>query len=115
MAESTHAASTPKKAPPRLTDIRHTTRRGFATASFSLGFWGTCVFWWYPFGLLLCAIGLLVGLIASVLGIRAGKDGENIALLGIIFSTVGLGLSLAVYRGVQYVFEGSLTGMFFDR
>ena len=104
-----------QKAPPRLTDIRHTTRRGFATASFSLGFWGTAVCWWYPFGLMLCVIGLIVGLIASVLGIRAGKDGENIALLGIIFSSIGLTLALLMYRGVQYVFEGSLTGMLFDR
>ena len=51
-----------------------------------------------------------VVVVSLSLGIRAGKDGENIGLLGVIFSSVGLGLSLAAYRFVQYAFEGSLTG-----
>ena len=61
-----------------------------------------------------CAVGLALGLISLAMGIRAGKDGENIGLLGVIFSSIGLGLSLGVYRFVQYAFEGSLTGTLYD-
>lgn len=110
MVEPASAAPTPLKRTP----VTHTTRRGLATASFSLGFWGSLVFWWYPFGMALCAVGLVLGLISLALGIRAGKDGENIGLLGVIFSSIGLGISLSVYRFVQYAFEGSLTGTLYD-
>jgi hypothetical protein len=99
---------------PKRTPVTHTTRRGFATASFSLGFLGTVVFWWYPLGMAFCAVGLTLGLISLAMGIRAGKDGENIGLLGVIFSSIGLGLGLGVYRFVQYAFEGSLTGTLYD-
>ncbi|HET6575719.1 MAG TPA: hypothetical protein VFG68_19115 [Fimbriiglobus sp.] len=105
----------PTAAPPKRTPITHTTRRGFATASFSMGFWGTLIFWWYPLGLAFCTVGLVLGLISLSLGIRAGKDGENIGLLGVAISAIGIGLGLGVYRFVQYAFEGSLTGGLFDR
>ncbi|HVK15989.1 MAG TPA: hypothetical protein VM533_03510 [Fimbriiglobus sp.] len=112
MVEPASTAAVPTS--PKRTPVTHTTRRGLATASFSLGFWGTAVFWWYPFGMALCVVGLALGLVSLALGIRAGKDGENIGLLGVIFCSIGLGLSLAVYRFVQYAFEGSLTGSLYD-
>jgi hypothetical protein len=108
-------APTVAPALPKRTPITHTTRRGLATASFSLGFWGTLIFWWYPFGMALCAVGFVLGCVAMALGIRAGKDGENLGLLGVVVSAVGLGLAFGAYRFVQYAFEGSMTGGLFDR
>ena len=105
MVEPAQTAATPTTL--KRTPISHTTRRGMATASFSLGFWGTVVFWWYPFGMALCAVGLVLGLISLALGIRAGKDGENIGLLGVIFCSIGLGLSATVYRFWQLAFRGA--------
>jgi hypothetical protein len=112
MVDPAPIAATPT--PLKRTPVTHTTRRGMATASFSLGFWGTAIFWWYPFGMALCAVGLALGLISLALGIRAGKDGENIGLLGVIFCSVGLGLSVTVYRFWQLAFSGSLTGGLFN-
>jgi hypothetical protein len=102
--------------PPPSTPIRYTTRRGIATASFSLGLWGALVFWWYPFGMLLAALGVVFGLIALALGFRArvgGREGENLALVGVLTGSVGVGLSLSVYRFMQLAFEGAPTADWF--
>jgi hypothetical protein len=115
MVEPVQTAAAPTyETQPKRTPVTHTTKRGIATASFALGFWGTVVFWWYPVGMALCVVGLVLGLISVALGIRAGKDGEHIAWLGVAFSSIGLGLALTVYRFVQYAFQGSLTGGLFN-
>lgn len=49
--------ATPAAPPPTMPRFSHTTKRGFAAASFCLGLWGTLTFWWYPFGLVAAAIG----------------------------------------------------------
>jgi hypothetical protein len=100
--------------PPNRTPITATTERGFATASLALAVWGMLVFWWYPFGLFLASVGVVLGLIAVALGIRAGRNGEHLALLGLVFGSIAVGLALGVYRFVQYAFEGSVTGGLFN-
>jgi hypothetical protein len=96
--------------PPKLTPLTHTTKRGFATASFSLGLWGTLTFWWYPFGLCVATLGVIFALISIAMGWRAGKDGEHLAWLGLFFGVTGQGLAIAAYRFVQIAFEGGVTG-----
>ncbi len=115
MVEPTHTAAAPSYEPqPRRTPITATTQRGLATASFAIGMWGLLVFWWYPFGMFLATVGLVLGLFTLALGIRAGRLGENIALLGVVFSAIGIGLAVGLYRFVQYAFEGGLTGGMFQ-
>lgn len=97
----------PLPTPPGLTPITATTKRGFATASFSFGLWGTLVFWWYPFGMAIAALGVVFGLISLALGIKAGKDGENLALYGVGLGVVGVSLAVAIYRFMMVAFEGT--------
>ena len=104
------AVDTPPAPPPVLTPLTHTTRRGIATASFALGLWGTLVFWWYPFGLAVTGVALVLGLFSLAMGIRAGKDGENLALYGVGLALVGQGLAWASYRFMMLAFEGQ-TGL----
>jgi hypothetical protein len=87
--------------------LQHTTLRGMATASFCFGFWGTLVFWWYPYGPMLAAVGVLFGLITMAMGVRAGLRRENLALGGVILGMNAIGLGFASYRGVQAFFEGA--------
>jgi hypothetical protein len=98
--------------PPPSTPVTYSTRRGIATASFSLAMWGTLVFWWYPFGMALAAAGVVFGLIALAMGFRArvgGREGENLALVGVVTGTIGVGLAVSVYRFMQLAFEGAPT------
>ena len=92
--------------PVALTPLTATTRRGIATASFCLGLWGTLVFWWYPFGMAITGMALVLGLLSLALGIRAGKDGENLALYGVGLALTGQGLAWASYRFMVLAFEG---------
>jgi hypothetical protein len=94
-------------APTPVTPATWTTRRGIAAASFCLGLWGTIVFWWYPFGLLISSIALFFASLSIVLGWRAGKDGEHLAWLGLFFSGTGFSLAVLAYRFMQMAFEGT--------
>jgi hypothetical protein len=104
MAHEAPAAGTP-----RITPAIATTKRGFATASFSLGLWGLMVFWWYPFGMTIAGMGVLFGVVTLALGIRAGKDGENLALLGIFLGSTSISFAIGAYRFMQLAFEGTFT------
>ena len=95
--------------PVKLTPVTYTTRRGFATASCALGVWGLLVCWWYPFGMVIASFGVLFGVVSVALGIRAGKDGEHLALAGIGFGSVAVGLAIGMYRFMQLAFEGGIT------
>lgn len=94
---------------PKRTPLTSTTKRGFATASFSFGLWGSLVFWWYPFGFAIASLGVLFGIISVLLGFRAGKDGEHLAWGGIVIGSIGASLAVASYRFMQLAFEGSVT------
>jgi hypothetical protein len=101
MATTTEAAAHP----PHM--VTATTRRGIATASFCLGLWSNLVFWWYPYSLFVATIGIILGSIAVVRNWRGGKDGENLALAGVILNSITIGVVLSVYRVLQVYFEGS--------
>jgi hypothetical protein len=104
-----HPTQSPPQSPFGVTPVTYTTRRGIATASFALGMWGSLVFWWYPFGMCLCSVGLVLGIISVIMGYRVKADvtGEPLAWAGIGFSSLGLSLGVAVYRFMQMAFEGS--------
>jgi len=90
------------------TPVTQTTRRGLATASFCLAFWGMLTFWWYPFGLMLSSLALTFGLMAVFFGWRSGQNGYHLAWLGVFFAVNGQGLAIASYRLPQLIFEESL-------
>ena len=91
--------------PPKVTPLTHTTKRGFATASFVLGLWGTLTFWWYPFGLGAAVIATTFALVSIAMGWRAGKEGQHLAWLGLLFGVSGAGAAVTAYRAVQLAFE----------
>jgi len=61
---------------------------GVAVAPVGLGFFSMVVFWWYPFGLILSCVGLIIGISCLCWGVRGGRRGENFALLGTIFCLI---------------------------
>ncbi|MBX9626782.1 MAG: hypothetical protein K2X82_23475 [Gemmataceae bacterium] len=90
-------ADRPKYSPPTS---------GIAVASVSLGYFSMLVFWWKPFGLLLAAVGLLLGLVSLAVGNRGGLRNENLALTGTLICAFSLGVINALYWGVLYVMWG---------
>lgn len=91
-------------APVRITPVTWTTRRAMATWSFAIGLWSTAVFWWYPYSICVASVGLFLGLLSLVMGWRAGKDGENLALGGVALCANTLMLTVLVFRGMQLYF-----------
>ena len=105
MTTTTDAAPVTPPAGPQ-TPLTRTTSRGLAAASFSLGFWGTCIFWWYPIGLCFATAGLVLGLISLARRVVvAGQPGDNLAAAGVVMASIGIGAALTVYRGLQFLFE----------
>jgi len=99
------ATHTPPAPPPPATDrVTWTTRRGIAAWSFAVGLWSLAVFWWYPYSLFVSSCGLVLGLISLIAGWRGGKDGENLALAGVIMCSITIGTTLTVFRGMQLFF-----------
>ena len=91
---------------PAQTALTRTTSRGLATASLTLGLWGTFVFWWYPLGMCFAAVGLVLGLISLARGIRvSGQPGDHLAFAGVIMCSIAITASILVYRGVQLLYE----------
>ena len=84
-----------------------TTLRGMATASFCLGCWSDLTIWWYPFGLMVAVVAVVLGLFTLALGIRSGRDGENLALGGVLLGANAFLMAATVFRGVQFFFEGT--------
>ena len=92
----------------KTTPITHTTRRAIATSSMTLGVWACLVFWWYPFGLFMGSTAAALAMLSIALGWRAGKEGQHLAWFGLFFGGSAAGMSVASYRFMQLVFEGSL-------
>jgi hypothetical protein len=95
-----------------FTPATWTTRRAMAMWSFCIGLWSTVVFWWYPYSIFVATVGLLLGMLSLVMGWKAGKDGENYALGGVLLCANTLGLAIVVYRGMQ-LFFGDLSSFVF--
>jgi hypothetical protein len=83
------------------------TMRGMATVSFCFGCWSSLVFWWYPYGLFVGMMAVILGVVTLALGVRAGLRRENLAFYGVLMGMNACGLAFACYRGVQFFFEGS--------
>lgn len=99
-------------ATPRITPATWTTRRAIATWSLCIGLWSTAVFWWYPYSIFVATTGLVLGLVSLVMGWRAGKDGENLAIGGVLLCANTIFMATVVYRGMQLYF-GDLTAPVF--
>lgn len=82
--------------------------RGIAVASVSLGFLSMIVFWWKPFGGLLAAVGLILGVISLAIGNKGGLRGENLALAGTAMCAFNLSIVAALYFALNFVQWGFL-------
>ena len=91
-----------------ITPALSTTKRGLAAASCAMGFWGSAICWWYPFGLALATVGLILGLISVIFGFRAGRNGEHLAWYGIGICSIGISIALTIHRFFQLAFESIL-------
>lgn len=76
---------------------------GVAVASVSLGFFSLVVFWWYPFGLILSSVGLLIGISCLALRIRGGLRGENLALIGTTLCAISFTVILTLTQALHYM------------
>lgn len=95
-----------------ITPVTWTTRRGIATFSFAVGLWSSLVFWWYPYSVFIATVGLVLGLVSLAMGWRAGKDGENLAIVGVLLCANTLAVTVVLYRGMQ-AFFGDLTTLIY--
>jgi hypothetical protein len=73
-----------------------------AAASIGLGFWSSIVFWWYPFGPILATVGLILGLISLVRGVR-GPRGENFAFIGVAICATSLTIAFTLNHVLRYL------------
>ena len=74
--------------------------RGMATASVSLGFFSLCVFWWFPFTLVISSAGLALGLICLALRVPGGLRGENLAMVGVALCSISVGVAITLTQGI---------------
>lgn len=77
--------------------------RGMAAASVGLGFFSAVVFFWTPFSSMLSSVGLVLGLISVLRGVKGGLRGENYAMVGTILCATSLGLTLTLVQGLRYM------------
>jgi hypothetical protein len=75
---------------------------GIAVASVSLGFFSLVVFWWHPFSSFLAGTGLVLGLVSLLVGIRGGRWGENLALIGTGLCAFSLTIVLTLNQFLRY-------------
>jgi len=77
--------------------------RGVAVASVALGFFSMCVFWWFPFGFLLACFGFVIGLGCTIVGLKGGMKGENLALLGMGLCAVTIIIDMTLFNGIAFL------------
>lgn len=75
---------------------------GIAAASIGLGFFSSIVFWWFPFGPILAAVGLVLATISLIRNVR-GPRGENFALAGAIICSISLSVSFTLNFVLRYL------------
>lgn len=77
--------------------------RGLAGASVGLGFFSLCVFWWTPFAGSLATVGLTLGLICLIIGVKGGLRGENYAGVGVALCAISLSVALTLNQFLRYL------------
>jgi hypothetical protein len=77
--------------------------RALAGASVGMGFFSACVFWWTPFSGLLAAVGLILGLISLLRGVKGGLRGENYAMVGTLLCATSLAIGLTLNQSLRYL------------
>ena len=87
----------------KVTPLTFTTRRAIATCAMTLGIWSVLVFWWYPFGLILSSVGLLIGLSCLALKIRGGLRGENLALIGTTLCAISFTVIITLTEALHFM------------
>ena len=75
---------------------------GMAGASIGIGFFSSIVFWWYPFGPILAAVGLILGLVSMARGVR-GPRGENFPLIGVAICATSLAVSFTINHVLRFL------------
>jgi hypothetical protein len=75
---------------------------GFGGASIGLGFFSSIIFWWYPFGPILAAVGLIFGSIGLIRGTR-GPRGENFAFIGAAICATSLSFSFTLNHVLRFL------------
>ena len=76
--------------------------RGMAGASIGLGFFSTIIFFWTPFASFLSSVGLVLGLISMIRGVR-GYRGENFALAGTALCAASLSITVTLNQVLRYI------------
>ena len=77
--------------------------RGMAAASVGMGFFSAVVFFWTPFSSILSSVGLVLGLISVLRGVKGGLRGENYAMVGTILCATSLSLTVTLALGLRYM------------
>jgi hypothetical protein len=78
-------------------------QRGIAVASISLGYFSLCVFWWFPFSVVLASVGLTAGLRSLARGVKGGLHGENLAAVGTALCTISLSITVTLNLVLRYM------------
>ncbi len=95
-------APTPVTTPTTTARINSPIARGMAGASFGLGFFSSIIFFWTPFSSCLATVGLCLGLISLLRGVR-GFRGENYGLGGTAMCAVSLTVTITLNQVLRYV------------
>ena len=82
--------------------------RGIAGASIGLGFFSIVVFFWTPFSSFLSAVGLTLGVISLLRGVR-GYRGENFGLVGTGLCALSLSITVTLTQVLRYLQWETLT------
>lgn len=77
--------------------------RGMAAASVGMGFFSAVVFFWTPFSSMLSGVGLALGLISVLRGVKGGLRGENYAMVGTLLCATSLSLTVTLSQGLRYM------------
>ncbi|VTR92343.1 unnamed protein product [Gemmata massiliana] len=97
-----HPPAAPAPAPGTRSPNDSYVARGLAGASVGMGFFSACVFWWTPFTSILATVGLTLGLISVLRGVKGGLRGENYAMVGTILCATSLTITVTLNQGLRY-------------
>jgi hypothetical protein len=78
--------------------------RGLAVASFGMSFFALLVFWWIPFGFLLCVAATTLAVVSILLGVRTPARGLYYALGGILVSGIAATTALLATKLSHWIF-----------